>query len=213
VTRPGHPLWTPLSTSTRLADHTGACYCSTRPPPGLKTASRGDDPPGMTWPHGGARHRRAGTSATRRYKSLSKAWRRGARKEFLKVGCIFSAVAVIVNAVAFEWPRWIWAAGVVTGSMLGVFVALRGSPPPWIENWQDGAWAEERTGKVLHPLQREGWTVLHDLPATYGNLDHVVVGPGGVFLLDTKRWRGDVTVEGDTAVIQRRGGPRGVVQV
>jgi hypothetical protein len=31
----------------------------------------------------------------------------------------------------------------------------------------------------------------------------VVVGPGGVFLLDSKRWKGSVTVEADSAVVRR----------
>jgi hypothetical protein len=31
----------------------------------------------------------------------------------------------------------------------------------------------------------------------------VAIGPGGVFLLDSKRWRGSVTVEGDSAVVRR----------
>lgn len=31
----------------------------------------------------------------------------------------------------------------------------------------------------------------------------MVVGPGGVFLLDSKRWRGSVTVQGDSAVVRR----------
>ena len=38
-------------------------------------------------------------------------------------------------------------------------------------------------------------------------MDHVVVGPGGVFLLDSKRWRGSITVEGDSPVGRRIEGP------
>jgi len=57
--------------------------------------------------------------------------------------------------------------------------------------------------KSLRPLEAQGWVVLHDLPADRGNLDHVVVGPGGVFLLDSKRWRGSTTVSGDIATVRR----------
>lgn len=45
--------------------------------------------------------------------------------------------------------------------------------------------------------------MLHDLPGDRGNLDHVVVGPGGVFLLDSKRWMGSTTVNGDIATVRR----------
>ena len=52
-------------------------------------------------------------------------------------------------------------------------------------------------------LGAQGWGIFHDLTASYGNKDHVAVGPGGVFLLDSKRWMGSVTVEGDSAVVRR----------
>jgi len=53
-------------------------------------------------------------------------------------------------------------------------------PPAW------GAIGEEQTGDVLEGLD-SSWWVEHDIQHGYGNYDHVVVGPPGVFLLDTKR--------------------------
>ena len=53
----------------------------------------------------------------------------------------------------------------------------------------------------LAPLERRGWAVGHDLPARFGNDDHLVVGPSGAYLLETKRFVGD----GDAA--RRRLGP------
>jgi hypothetical protein len=52
---------------------------------------------------------------------------------------------------------------------------------------------------LLAPLQREGWRLLHKRrwPGTRrGDIDHLVVGPGGVFVLDSKNWRGDVRLVG-----------------
>jgi hypothetical protein len=43
----------------------------------------------------------------------------------------------------------------------------------------------------------EAFCVINDLTTPYGNLDHVVVGPTGVFLLDTKNWRGVVSAACD----------------
>jgi hypothetical protein len=51
--------------------------------------------------------------------------------------------------------------------------------------WRWGAWGEEWTAEELKKLGEE-WRVFHDLEDGSGNLDHVVVGPGGVFLVDTK---------------------------
>ena len=45
---------------------------------------------------------------------------------------------------------------------------------------------------------REAWTVLHDRFLRPGqseaNLDHVVIGPGGMFLVDAKNRAGRVTL-------------------
>jgi hypothetical protein len=38
--------------------------------------------------------------------------------------------------------------------------------------------------------------VIHDVATAHGNLDHVVVGPTGVFIVDAKNWRGIVTSDG-----------------
>jgi hypothetical protein len=42
----------------------------------------------------------------------------------------------------------------------------------------------------------DSFRVLNDLTTPFGNLDHVVVGPTGVFVLDTKNWRGIVSADG-----------------
>ena len=38
-------------------------------------------------------------------------------------------------------------------------------------------------------------------------LDHQIIGPGGVFLLDSKNWFGDVTVEAGAATVTARDDP------
>jgi Nuclease-related domain len=40
----------------------------------------------------------------------------------------------------------------------------------------------------LAALERQGWAVLHDLavPRSRANIDHLVIGPGGVFVIDSK---------------------------
>jgi hypothetical protein len=58
--------------------------------------------------------------------------------------------------------------------------------------WRRGAAGERRTARLLAPLERHGWAVLHDLaiPGTQANIDHVVIGPGGVLVIDSKQYRG-----------------------
>lgn len=63
--------------------------------------------------------------------------------------------------------------------------------------FQVGADAERHVAAVLGTLVDRGHHLLHDVrwPGTRAsNIDHVVVGPSGVYVIDTKRWRGDVDV-------------------
>lgn len=51
-----------------------------------------------------------------------------------------------------------------------------------------GQEGEMFTGEELNQLLRVGYRVFHDLDYPYGNIDHVVVCPGGVFTINTKTY-------------------------
>ena len=58
-------------------------------------------------------------------------------------------------------------------------------------------------------MTSSGWTLLHDLPRAYGgNIDHVIVGPGGVYLLESKDLTGVVSVRHGTLSLRWREDPR-----
>ncbi len=63
--------------------------------------------------------------------------------------------------------------------------------------WAAGADGERRVATLLGQLPA-GWHAHHDRllrpGRTQANLDHVVVGPSGVFLVDTKNWAGGTSV-------------------
>jgi hypothetical protein len=76
------------------------------------------------------------------------------------------------------------------------------------ERWQRGADGEAATAAVLDQLP-EGWTVLHDVRwpgRPRANIDHVVIGPCGVFVIDSKNWSGEVVVR--DGVLRQGGRPR-----
>jgi hypothetical protein len=54
---------------------------------------------------------------------------------------------------------------------------------------------EERVGEILAAMSAKGWCTLHDSVLGRGNIDHIVVGPGGLFTVETKSHRGRVDVE------------------
>jgi Nuclease-related domain len=60
--------------------------------------------------------------------------------------------------------------------------------------WQRGAEGERATAGLLDLLDPAAFKVLHDraLPGTNANLDHLVIAPGGVFVVDSKHWTGRV---------------------
>ncbi|HEY6932820.1 MAG TPA: nuclease-related domain-containing protein [Marmoricola sp.] len=62
--------------------------------------------------------------------------------------------------------------------------------------FERGAAGEEETARCLKGLPR-GWRVINDVRwpgRRYANIDHVVVGPTGVYVIDSKLWSGTITV-------------------
>lgn len=57
-------------------------------------------------------------------------------------------------------------------------------------NWRVGAEGERLVGEVLKGVR--GIEVLHDrlIPGSRANIDHLVVGPSGVFVIDAKKYTG-----------------------
>jgi hypothetical protein len=89
--------------------------------------------------------------------------------------------------------------GLVIGALAAVAAGwrLRFRPSPEAVAWRRGAVGERRTARLLGPLERQGWAVLHDLalPGSQANLDHMVIGPGGVFVIDSKQYRGRLQLD------------------
>jgi Nuclease-related domain len=71
---------------------------------------------------------------------------------------------------------------------------LRFRPSEQVTAWQRGAHGEQRTARLLDRLPRDGYVVFHDLavPDSPANVDHLVIGPTGLFVIDSKQWTGSV---------------------
>lgn len=70
-------------------------------------------------------------------------------------------------------------------------------------SWRRGAEGEERVAAILARCLDDGWAVVHDLTigSRGANLDHLLIGPAGVFTLNTKNLTGRLTVY-DRAILQ-----------
>ncbi len=78
-------------------------------------------------------------------------------------------------------------------SLIGFAVAL-GCGFRRVESFFKGARGEEYVSRILNALP-DRYHVFNDFLAGRVHIDHVVVGPAGVFAIETKNWRGVVTVE------------------
>ena len=90
--------------------------------------------------------------------------------------------------------------GITVAAGLGWLLRFRNCPDTLA--WRRGAAGERRTARLLAPLERRGWAVLHDLaiPGSVANIDHLVIGPGGVAVIDSKQYRGQLRVDRDGMV-------------
>lgn len=119
---------------------------------------------------------------------------------------VFAVMAVVLAGV--EWSRYftgspprpyvftLVAAGAVSLSFFRVRKRI-----PYLRQLYRGAEGEKVVGQMLEGLRKDGYQVLHDVPGEGFNVDHVIVGPAGVFVIETKTIskpvRGDVRVSYD----------------
>jgi hypothetical protein len=83
-------------------------------------------------------------------------------------------------------------AGLAAAALVGW--RLRFRPSEQARRWQRGARGERRTARLLRRLTRDGYICFHDLavPGSDANVDHLVIGRSGVFVIDSKQWTGHI---------------------
>ena len=79
------------------------------------------------------------------------------------------------------------------GLLMSIFVISR-YVLPLVERHDRGATGEEQVGGLLDELADGEWRVMHDVTLGHGNVDHILVGPAGVFTVETKSHPGPVYV-------------------
>ena len=78
---------------------------------------------------------------------------------------------------------------------LGGLILAVSDEPQDIKNWDKGAEGERKLGAGLDGLAGAGVVTLHDRlrPGTRANIDHIAVGSSGVWVVDAKRYAGQVS--------------------
>ena len=96
------------------------------------------------------------------------------------------AVAVVLALIGVWW----WPASFLTlGLLFGLERQARKGRRLDLEGLRMGILGEEAVADVLAGLPSSYW-VLHGVPTGHGDVDHVVIGPTGVFAIETKAWKG-----------------------
>jgi hypothetical protein len=111
------------------------------------------------------------------------------------------AAGLVAGALAAQAGLpWAGLAGLTVAILVGW--RLRFRPSTQARAWQRGATGERHTARLLDRLGRDGYVSFHDLamPDSPANLDHLVLGPSGVFVIDSKQWTGQVHQSADGLV-------------
>jgi hypothetical protein len=106
---------------------------------------------------------------------------------YIMIGMVFAFLAV------FEWLRFLlkWPPQPKLFTVSALLVCFFA----WIKVRQirrrvrilrQAEEGEKAVGQYLEPLREKGYKVLHDIVAGSFNLDHVLIGPSGVYVIETK---------------------------
>ncbi|WP_327590067.1 NERD domain-containing protein [Nonomuraea sp. NBC_00507] len=95
-------------------------------------------------------------------------------------------VALVVGFLVGDWRVGV-TAGVVAAILEAVYRARSNSSVP---AWRRASVAERRTEAQLRKLERLGYRTLHAraIPNSEAQIDHLVVGPTGVYAVDSEKW-------------------------
>jgi hypothetical protein len=112
-----------------------------------------------------------------------------ALEKFRRLALWACALLIPAGTVSFFVPRsWRLWVGLIALAMIAVAKRIVDRS----ESWLAGGLGERAVGDALSVLEAEGYVVLHDLDTGRGNVDHVVLGPTGAFVIETKAWKGSV---------------------
>lgn len=122
----------------------------------------------------------------------------------------YLAMAVFVAMLALlEWARWFLK--LPPHPVIHTFLAILAAAFSWwkisaatrkMHRLRQGRDGERAVAGILEDLLAQGYKVLHDLKGEGFNVDHLLIGPKGVFTVETKtrtlpaRGRGDVHYDG-----------------
>jgi nuclease-like protein len=147
----------------------------------------------------------AGGSAQAEYERRSARHAKDLRRRRPRILAFGAAMAIAALVVAILTSP-LYGAVVLMLDLILLMSALF-TVPNTITAWQVGADGEVRTGRLLESLVAAGFRVLHDrkIPgARSANIDHIVIGPPGIYVVETKSYKGSLQIRGDEVFVAGR---------
>ncbi len=81
-----------------------------------------------------------------------------------------------------------WAWTIIAGAALIFLVYRLAKYVPLVKRLRQAEAGERAVGQYLERLREQGYQVFHDVVGEGFNVDHVLIGPAGVFTVETKTW-------------------------
>jgi hypothetical protein len=134
------------------------------------------------------------------------------RQSVKKLQKMFIFIFLVSSGLAFVAGYLLGARNTLIGVILSVLFIIAG---PFLMkrinrkideleteriNFRKGAVGEAVIGYTLETFPDE-YRIIHDLTTPFGNIDHVVIGPSGAYVIDTKNWRGVVAADGNSELL------------
>ena len=97
-------------------------------------------------------------------------------------GCTIDGWPTVIPRVNDRFPR------------LGPLLLKVVPEPQGTKAWATGAEGERIVGRLLDDLAQAGVVSLHDRrkPRSQANIDHIAIGPAGIYVIDAKKYKGRV---------------------
>ncbi|MEP7060302.1 MAG: nuclease-related domain-containing protein, partial [Actinomycetota bacterium] len=108
----------------------------------------------------------------------------------IAIGFIYGALLSAAIAAFWWWPLMLFEA-LLVGAVLWL---MRDGGLLDPDRWQKGFEGEAIVSRTLSRLEAFGYELIDDVDIDRGNVDHVIVGPTGVFAIETKNHPGRVEV-------------------
>jgi hypothetical protein len=139
----------------------------------------------------------AGASAQARFERQRADYRAGLRATLASSLATGALVMATVFFVVAPINPLLASLGAAVAGVFCLFVVSR--LPVEARYWDKGARGERKTASYLEPLLKRGFVILHDreLPGSKANIDHIAIGPTGIFVIETKYISGSIEVLND----------------